>query len=187
MPDAWKHLNLEGHGLQSLNLRLARELRKPARAYELLALFPLGLHRAYLGDRRGAWAWRLGCLLTLALLLWARPWGLAALVVLALALTADALRIGDRCAAYNRALRRRAYFSPGAEPPKGYRGRYSDHDADEIADEMQRYLEEKNKESPSPHTAVVRAPGSRAPSFNEQEALLRKLARRSGGRHVKPE
>lgn len=181
MPDAWKQLNLEGQGLQSLNLRLARQLKKARRAYALMALFPLGLHRSYLGDRRGAWGWRTASLLTGFLLLREEPWGLAAVAVLAIALLADALRIEERCAAYNRALRRQAYFSPGTKPPEGFRGRYTDT----VADGLQDYLEEKNRESPSPHTAVTRTPGSRAPSFNEQEAMLKKLARRPGGSHAK--
>ena len=183
MPDAWKQLNLEGQGLQSLNLRLACQLKKARRAYALMALFPLGLHRAYLGDRRGAWRWRAASVSTGFLLLHEQPWGLAALAVLAIALLIDALRMEDRCAAYNRALRRQAYFSPGAKAPEGFRGRYTDAAADSLQD----YLEEKDRESPSPHTAVTRAPGARAPSFNEQEAMLKKFARRPGGSHAKPE
>ena len=183
MPDAWKQLDLEGQGLQTLNLRLARQLKKAWRAYALMALFPLGLHRAYLGDRLGAWAWRAASVFTAFLLLREEPWGLAALAVLAIALLVDALRMEDRRAAYNRALRRQAYFSPGAKPPEGFRGRYTDAGAASLED----YLEEKNRESPSPHTAVTRAPGARAPSFNEQEAMLKKLARRPGGSHAKPE
>ena len=177
MPDAWKHLNLQGQGLQSLNLRLIQQLRRPRRAYALMLPFPLGLHRAYLGDTRGAWAWRLGCLAAAALLLWTRPWGLLVLPLLVIALLADALRIERRCAAYNRALRRRMYFSPQTEPPKGFRGRFGD----DATDELQNYLTQKGGESAVPHVPVTRATGSRAPSFNEQEALLKELARRPNG------
>ena len=177
MPDAWKHLNLQGQGLQSLNLRLTRQLRRPRRAYALMLLFPLGLHRAYLGDARGAWAWRLGCLTAAALPLWTRPWGFLVLLPLTIALLADALRIEQRCAAYNRALRRRMYFSPGTEPPKDFRGRQ----LDDAGDQLQDYLAQKRGESPSPHTPVRRSTGSRPLSFNEQEALLKELARRPDG------
>ena len=41
MSEAWKHLDLEGEGLQSANLRLVRLMKKRSRAYALLALFPL--------------------------------------------------------------------------------------------------------------------------------------------------
>ena len=177
MPDTWKHLNLQGQGLQSLNLRLVRQLRRPRVAYALMLLFPLGLHRAYLGDARGAWAWRLGCLAAAALLLWTRPWGLLVLPLLAIALLADALRIERRCAAYNRALRRRMYFSPGTEPPRGFRGRYGGDGADDLRDDPAK----QRGESPGPHVPVTRSTGSRAPSFNEQEALLKELARRPNG------
>ena len=177
MPDAWKHLNLQGEGLQNLNLRLTRLLRKPRRAYALMLLFPLGLHRAYLDDARGAWAWRTGSLAAAGLLLWARPWGYLSLALLAAALLADAWRTEQRCAAYNRALRRRMYFSPGTEPPKDFRGRQ----LDDAGDQLQDYLAQKRGESPSPHTPVRRSTGSRPLSFNEQEALLKELARRPDG------
>lgn len=177
MPDAWKHLNLQGEGLQSLNLRLTRLLRKPRRAYMLMLLFPLGLHRAYLDDALGTWAWRAGSLAVAALLLWARPWGFLSLALLAVALLADAWRTEKRCAAYNRGLRRRMYFSPGAEPPKGFRGRR----LGDAADDLQDYLAQKSGESPSPHVPVTRPADSRAPSFNEQETLLKELARARNG------
>ena len=182
MPDAWKHLNLEGQGLQSLNLRLVRQLKKPARAYALLALFPLGLHRSYVGDRRGAWAWRLASLVTLFLLLWRWPWGLCALAALMIALAGDAIGTESRCARRNRELRRRAYFSPGAEAPKDFRGRYSDLDAPDLTS----YVLEKDRESPSPHTPAARTAATRAASFNEQEARLKELARRRSNINIKP-
>ncbi len=182
MPDAWKHLNLRGEGLQSLNLRLTGLLRKPHRAYALMLLFPLGLHRAYLGDARGAWAWRAGSLAAAGLLLWARPWGYLSLALLAAALFADAWFTERRCAEYNRALRRRMYFSPGTEPPQGYRGRQLNDGGNELQD----YLAQKRGESPSPHAPVTRPAGARAPSFNEQEALLKELARRPRSAHGKP-
>ena len=52
-------------------------------AYALLAVFPLGLHRQYLGDRRGAWAYR-NCALMAGIAWWLqRPaafWVLLALL-----------------------------------------------------------------------------------------------------------
>ena len=69
MSDAWKRLDLSGGGLQEANLRLAAALRRRRTAYLLWLAFPLGAHRAYLHDRAGAWAFRLGSAAALGLLL----------------------------------------------------------------------------------------------------------------------
>jgi len=82
MSDAWKHLDLEGEGLQSANLRLVQLMKRRPKSYGLLALFPLGLHRAYLEDVRGAWVYRVASIA--ALLAWWFGPGWAALVLVAL-------------------------------------------------------------------------------------------------------
>ncbi|OGA51397.1 MAG: hypothetical protein A3G24_19270 [Betaproteobacteria bacterium RIFCSPLOWO2_12_FULL_62_13] len=97
MSDAWKELDFAGGGLQNANIRLAALLRKRRVAYALLALFPLGLHRDYLHDRRGAWLYRGGTLLGVAALLSGQT-SLAGLVLAAGAAFAiyDLVRTDDR-------------------------------------------------------------------------------------------
>ena len=60
MDPSWKEKNLGGGGLQSANIRLARLLKRRRIAYALLVLYPLGAHRFYLEDRRGALLYCLG-------------------------------------------------------------------------------------------------------------------------------
>ena len=157
MGEAWRNLDLEGGGLQAANLKLARLLKRRARAYALLAAFPLGLHRSYLDEPRGAWAFRALTLVAAAGFVagWAwLGWGAAAALV---GWTLYDLRwIDDRVAAVNKRLRMQVYLRPGGGAPAGFRGRYTD---DAPAGEQ-------------PTTS------GRAPSFAEQERLLRELARR---------
>ena len=182
MSEAWKQLDLEGEGLQSANLRLSRLLKSRKKAYALLAAFPLGLHRVYLEDRRGAWLYRAGSLLGLALA-WLNPWaGLAALVLLLGLVAYDALRTEERVARLNKAARMRVYMKQGAGAPQGYRGRYRDD-----APDLEGYIAQKEAERGGhqpfkPEAAPT--PRKRLPSFAEQEALLRELAqtRRGPGR-----
>ena len=56
---------------------MAETAKNPPRqarvAYALLAVFPLGMHRAYLDDNRGAWAYRNCSLLAIAAWVIGRP------------------------------------------------------------------------------------------------------------------
>jgi hypothetical protein len=152
MSAGWRGRDLGGGGLQAANLALAQRLKRRSRAYALLAVAPLGLHRSYLDSPRGAWAWRAAgvAVILLAILDPAAGWaGAAALLLCALA---EAFWIDRRITALNKALRRAVYLGHGAAPPPGYAGR-----------------------DPA-------APGDRAPSFAEQERLLRELARRRSER-----
>jgi hypothetical protein len=124
MSEAWKRLDLGGAGLQAANLRLAALLKRRSRAYALLALFPLGLHRSYLEDRRGAWAYRIAAVLAAALVP-AEPLAAAAI---AAAIAAFALRdilwIEDALARINKRLRVEVYLSQTQGAPSGFRGRF---------------------------------------------------------------
>lgn len=154
MSDTWRGLDLGGGGLQAANIRLAQALKRRSRAYGLLAAFPLGLHRAYLDDRRGAWAYRLSTLgAALAALADWRAAAAIALVVVGAAVY-DIAWIDRRVVALNKAIRKQVYLSQGEGPPPGYRGREGDEDA----------------------------AGQRAPSFAEQERLLRELSRATDAR-----
>jgi hypothetical protein len=150
LSDAWRGLNLAGGGLQQANLVLARRLKRRRRAYSLLAVAPLGLHRSYLADRRGAWLWRAGAAaLVAAAFVDLRAAALAG-AVLAAALAYDAWWIDRRVTILNKRIRQEVYLAQAADPPPGFAGR------------------------PLPD------PGARAPSFAEQEQLLRSLAKRRG-------
>ena len=172
MSKAWTKLDLGGGGLQSANLRLAALLRKRATAYALLALFPLGMHRHYLHDRRGAWLYRGGSLLTIAAYLLGEPAiSIALLTALAACALYDLFRIDDTVARINKQLRMQVYLSQTSGAPQGFKGHYSDDTLDD-------YLKIKDREhaGPVPQPAPGRHQTSRVPSFAEQEKLLRELA-----------
>lgn len=161
MSDGWKKLDLAGGGLQSANLRLAALLRRRGTAAALLCLYPLGLHRDYLHDRRGAWLYRAATLLAAAALLLGQmlPAGLllAAQAVFAIR---DLLLLEYTVSALNKKLRMQIYLGQAAGAPDGFAGRYTD-------------------ETPDTRDTPGNAPpgtGSRMPSFAEQEKLLRDLA-----------
>lgn len=172
MGKSWTKLDLGGGGLQSANLRLAALLRKRAKAYALLAVFPLGLHRHYLQDPRGAWLYRGGSLLAIAAYLLGQPAiSVALLAALAAGALYDLFRIDDTVARINKQLRMQVYLSQTSGAPQGFKGHYSDDTLDE-------YLAIKDREQAGqlPQPAPGRHPASRVPSFAEQEKLLRELA-----------
>lgn len=172
MAKAWKVLDLEGGGLQTANLILARRLKKASWAYFLWLFFPLGAHCLYLeAPRRAALYW------ILTLLPLAAAYVTSATVALALALPVLALALYDlrwidrRRVALNKEIRMRVYLRQGSAPPAGFRGRYTD-DAD-----LTGYLKEKEKERGGHQPVSTRATdtGKRVPSFAEQEAMLRQM------------
>lgn len=170
MGETWKQLDLDGGGLQAANVTLARLLKRRATAYRLLAAFPLGLHRAYLDEPWGAWGYRLLTLAGIGALALGLPYvALGTLIGLLAGCAYDLAWIDARVARINKALRMRVYLGHGPGPPAGYRGRFAD-------DAPEQRREEKEVERPGP----TRSGGarSRVPSFAEQEALLRELAKR---------
>lgn len=183
MPEAWKGLDLGGEGLQSLNLRLSREMRRRPLAYALALGFPLGLHRLYLKSPAGAALYWVLSTAAVAAWLWlGGAWAAgAALAELAL-LAFDLVWIDRRVVAYNKALRMRRYLRAGARPPAGYRGRYTEQD--ELADYLREKAGERAGHQPVDFKALEGAPrdARRPPSFAEQEAMLRELARAKKGK-----
>jgi hypothetical protein len=155
--EAWRGLDLGGGGLQAANIRLAQTLKRRSRAYGLLAVFPLGLHRRYLDDPRGAWLYRAAA--ALAVIGVFVDWRVAVVIgaLIAAALVHDIFWIERRVVALNKAIRTKVYLSQAPGAPEGFKGRYTD-DAEP-------------------------ARPARVPSFAEQERLLRELAaRQPGGR-----
>jgi TM2 domain-containing membrane protein YozV len=177
MAGTWKNLDLRGAGLQAVNLHLARRLKRPRRAYLLWVLFPLGAHRIYLHEPVGATLYGALSATTLVLSL-----ALASLLALIPALAMACLAIYDlywidrRLPEVNKRIRMEVYLQSGTEaaPPPGFRGRYPDDEG-----HLEDYLRVKEAER-----AGVQPPGSdptpsrrRAPSFAQQEAMLRELAK----------
>ena len=189
MSKAWKELDLEGGGLQSVNARLAREMRTRPAAYAAWVLFPLGLHRFYLREPLGGAGFLLLGTATLASALFApASWWLVPLGIGALWALVDLWWIDRRVTDYNKELRKQVFLRKGHKPPQDYRGRYtSDEDARRELDEY-RQIKEAEKPGQSGLAGANdrdRDAGGkrRMPSFNEQEAMLRQMRkdRNEGG------
>ena len=187
MSKAWQKLNLEGGGLQAVNAVLANAMRSRSRAYAAWILFPLGLHRFYLAEPRGGAAFLILSVITIGTA-WLAPawWWLLPSALLALLAVYDLFWIDRQVVAYNKQLRMQLFLRKGKKPPADYRGRYTDEkDAESINRNLADYQALKEDERAG-HVPVERdAPGShdqskgrRQPSFNEQEALLRELAKK---------
>lgn len=175
MSDAWKNLDLEGDGLQAANMKLVQQMKKRRQAYILLAFFPLGLHRDYLEDVRAGWLYRIASVAAIAGYWLGYIWPAALLTILIAGFALYDIRwIEDRVAAINKALRIQTYKTkPTAQMPQGFRGRYTDEGLDD-------YLKIKEQERGG-HVAPGKDPAlnsrSRAPSFAEQEAMLKALTK----------
>lgn len=180
MSKAWEKIDLEGAGLQAVNQQLVRRLKRRRSAYLLWLLFPLGAHRVYLESRPGSLVY--AALTAFALVAWIAPvdWRWALLPVTAALGFAlyDLFWIDRRVVEINKQLRMAAYLGGGAAPPAGYRGRYTDDDAARSG--LDEYVREKEQERGGHQPVDGRAagPGKKAPSFAEQEAMLRELAKR---------
>jgi hypothetical protein len=148
LSEAWRRLDLGGAGLQHANLALAGRLKRRGRAWALLAAAPLGLHRRYLDDPKGAWLWRIATAVALVAAFWDLRLCAAIVAAMVLAAAYDAWWIDRRVTALNKRIRREVFLA-GEAPPPGYAGRV---------------IEPPN------------AP--RAPPFAEQERALREAARR---------
>lgn len=181
MKQAWKQLDLGGEGLQTLNAQYTRHMRRLPRAYAAMLLFPLGAHRWYLHETYGALSYVALTLAAIAGALTLGPPGFAAPAVAELLFAAFDLRwVERRVLALNKSLRMRQFMRPGTAPPENYRGRYPDEGLDEYV-----RVKERERAGHQPAADDAQQPGerpARAPSFNEQEALLRELARSGKGR-----
>lgn len=178
MSKAWKRVDLAGGGVQSINLRMTRLQRRPARAYVLWLLFPLGAHRFYLGSRVGGLAYvGVTAAVAAAVALGLPAW--PGLGVLAAYAVSDLRWIDGRITKVNKELRMSLYRDPGAAPPPGYSGRHND-EPEALLEEYRRIKEGETcgVQPPSPTAAT---PGRRLPSFQEQEAMLRAMKTRKSG------
>lgn len=183
MSEAWKQLDLEGGGLQSANLRLAALLRKRGTAFALLALFPLGLHRDYLHDRRGAWIYRSATLLSGAIWLAGHPLpGLMVMALAAVCAACEAFRMEDAVARVNKQLRMRVYLGQSAGTPPGFKGHYTDSN-DSTPEDAQPVRAQRDGADEAQSTAT-HGDNPRVQSFAQQEKMLREMAetRRKSGK-----
>jgi len=127
MGKSWTKTDLGGGGLQSANLKLAALLKRRSTAYALLALFPLGAHRDYLRDRRGAWSYRAASLLGIAAYLLGEPVAsLALFAALAMGAVYDLLHIDRWVTRTNKQLRMQVYLGQTAGAPPGFKGHHRD-------------------------------------------------------------
>ncbi len=161
----WQKLDLGGMGLQAANLRLSRTLRRRATAWRLLLLFPAGAHCWYLHERASAAVYPALTLAAIGGWIGSTPSVfLPALLALAALLIRDVTTLETRIAAYNKRQRMAVYLSQGAAAPAGFRGRFEDPVAG-------------NDDDAAPQ---------RMPTFAEQEALLREIAKRTSRDGEKP-
>ena len=157
MNTKWREFDLDGGGLQTANLRLARMLRRRSTAYGLLLVFPLGAHRWYLGEPRSALLYP--GLTATSVIAWSTGMtavAVIALLVLAVLLIYDLHSLENRIAAFNKQLRMAVFLSRNPGAPAGFRGRFGTDDT----------------------TSGTTGQPQRMPTLAEQEALLRTLATR---------
>lgn len=173
MKQTWEKFDLDGGGLQSVNLRY-RKLQKSATTARLWwLLFPLGAHRFYL-KAISALLYPLLSTMTVILLIAGSPmWLTTALIVVGLAIY-DFTKLEHRTSQYNKALRIALFLSKENAPPADYQGRYV---SDEGIDD---YLAIKDQERAGVQPVAQNekpTTGKRLPSFAEQEQLLKDIAR----------
>lgn len=154
MKKTWQEHDLEGQGLQSINLAFATKRKTVKTAYLLATLFPLGLHQFYLGNYRRASIYIMLTVLLFALVNYL-PF-LSALLAFSevVLLTKDIISMETAVANFNKQLKMQLALQEQQGAPKDFKGRYSD--------EGQSAENEKNS-------------SDRILSFAEQERLLKEM------------
>ncbi len=157
MKKTWQLQNLEGNGLQSINLAYAAKRKNTRMAYTWATLFPLGAHQFYLGNtKRAATYILLSILLVIFITTSTFVSAIIAFVEIIL-LTGDVLGMEDRVNRFNKDLKLTLSLQQQNPVPPDFKGRYSDEDA-----------------TPTDHR------GQKILSFAEQEALLKEMAQSRG-------
>ena len=169
MTQAWKNLDLEGGGVQTVNLHYVRLHKKTALAYLFCFGFFLGAHRFYLKSP-GIGLIYLISSLVIAAGWWFLDWSIYLLVLELPALGLDLFRIPERVTRINKELRLSLYQQANAAPPAGFAGRIMEQD-----DLLGEYTALKEDERAGVDGFDSPAPGKRIPSFAEQEAMLQTL------------
>jgi TM2 domain-containing membrane protein YozV len=179
MPKAWEKLDLQGAGVQSLQIRLQKLQKKPLRSYLYWCLFPVGAHRFYL-EQSWAWAFPLVSAGVIVLAFLGLTWAAIGLAVVLCAVALwDLSRISRWISANNKELRKASWFAqqtPAA--PSNYQGRVdTGAQPAQWQRELQDYTQAKESERAGHPAANAPAqkgfgPGQRRLSFAEQERLL---------------
>ncbi len=179
MPKAWEKLDLQGAGVQSLQIRLQKLQKKSFRSYLYWCLFPVGAHRFYL-EQPWAWAFPLASAGVIMLAFLGLIWGAIGLaVVLCAVALRDLSRVSLWISANNKELRKASWFAqqtPAAPP--NHQGRVDT--GEQLAQwqrELQDYTQAKEGERvghPATNAPTQKgfAPGQRRLSFAEQERPL---------------
>ncbi|MBU2853811.1 MULTISPECIES: TM2 domain-containing protein [Acidithiobacillus] len=179
MPKAWEKLDLQGAGVQSLQIRLQKLQKKSLRSYLYWCLFPVGAHRFYL-EQPWAWAFPLASAGVIMLAFLGLIWGAIGLaVVLCAVALRDLSRVSLWISVNNKELRKASWFAqqtPAAPP--NHQGRVNT--GEQLAQwqrELQDYTQAKEGERvghPATNAPTQKgfAPGQRRLSFAEQERLL---------------
>ncbi|MDH5378433.1 MAG: NINE protein [Gammaproteobacteria bacterium] len=174
MKDNWKTLDLEGGGVQTINLQFIRLQKRSIIAYLMWPGFFLGLHRFYLAKPLSATIYLLFFVVLLLLIsvfnisIWFM------FLELPFALY-DLFWIPTAVTAYNKALRIKLYSQSAAAPPAGYQGRRfaTEQDTDLIKD----YINLKDKERAGVGGTEVTSK-QQIPTLAQQEKLLRALQKK---------
>lgn len=150
----WQEHDLEGSGLQSINLAFLARKKDTRKGYLLAAFFPLGIHQFYLNNKKKA-----GIYITLTVLLMAfaniLPFASAIIgFIEVMMMVKDIKSMEDVVSDYNKALKLKLSLQEDHTVPDNYKGKYS-------------------TETDTPQTSK-----QKILSFSEQEALLKELSRR---------
>ncbi len=170
MSEFWKHQNLDGSGLQSINQRYIRLKRKTRTAHLMLALFPLGAHQFYLKKTKRGLLY-LALSLVASIVFFISPLAAAFLFLAELVpLFIDAKNTERDVSNFNKKLKMTLSLQSNIAMPKNFKGRY--HDDSPIDD----YLSIKDKEVTVFETKRnPTSTNSRVFSFDEQEKLLKEM------------
>jgi len=172
MSEYWKHQNLDGNGLQTINQQYSRLQKNIRTAYFLCALFPLGVHQFYLKSA-GRGTLFLG-LSVITIILFAipsiSPIFASSLFLAEIALLGiDILKMDDQVIHFNKNLKMRLSLQTNTSPPEDFRGRYRDETP------IDDYVSIKNNEITAFETKKNGAGKSRIFSFAEQEKLIKEM------------
>jgi len=154
MKKTWQEHDLEGSGLQSINLAYLKSKKDIRKAYLLTAFFPLGIHQFYLGQPKKG-----GIFIFLSLLLLAfaniAPFVSAIIGFIEVMLMFRDVKSMERIVSdFNKELKLNLSLQNQHAAPENYKGKYSDDD-DNQKSSKQKIL-----------------------SFAEQEALINEISKR---------
>jgi len=170
MSKAWKSLDLDGGGLQTINQTLTAKMKKRRLAYALWLAFPIAAHRLYL--HKAFPAMLLLPLLTILTFAGLSFAGLIALLPLMAAGIYELWWIDRRITELNKELRMQLYLRKDHNPPAHYRGRIADND--QLIEDFQREKEQE-KVGGTAKEASATLGSQHILSFAEQEKLLREM------------